>query len=116
MHHLERLKLIGISMKHSLEDFLQPTAIPKGLEELVISRCEFDSNIPSTLSLLTALTFLDLSDSQLIGTIPTQLGLLSNLQFLSLADNNLSGEIPTELLEMKSLTEIDLDDNSGLSF
>ena len=78
--------------------------------------------IPSSLSLLSNLRWLDLGrrwDStsqewiynQLSGAIPPELGNLVNLHLLKLGGNRLTGPIPPELGNLASLESLDLDRN-----
>ncbi|KAH7428218.1 hypothetical protein KP509_10G081300 [Ceratopteris richardii] len=68
--------------------------------------------IPSTLSLCSSLTNLDLSSNGITGNLPTSLGNLANLVTLSLSNNQISGSIPLELSTCYALREIDLSNNS----
>ena len=53
--------------------------------------------IPLSVTELTGLWSLNLSDNELTGPIPTELGRLTDLRVLDLSENNLSGPIPPEL-------------------
>jgi len=59
--------------------------------------------IPTELGLLSELTYLRLSYSELTGTIPTELGQLSMLQILTLEDSLVAGEISFEIFRLASL-------------
>ena len=54
------------------------------------SNNKLSGSIPSCLSNLTALTFLDVSRNWLSGTLPPELGSITHLQ-LSVFDNNITG-------------------------
>ncbi|KAJ0501186.1 putative non-specific serine/threonine protein kinase [Helianthus annuus] len=49
------------------------------------------------------LTHMDFSNNKLNGTIPTSLTLLESLKFLNLSSNQLTGEIPTSFGDLISL-------------
>ena len=68
-------------------------------------------SIPVTLTNLTELTVLNLTNNQLSGSIPSQLGQLVNLTDLFLAGNRLTGEIPQELGRISNLRLLSLGNN-----
>jgi Leucine-rich repeat (LRR) protein len=55
----------------------------------------FQDSIPDSLSKLTSLVTLDLSDTSLSGTIPNSLARLTYLRDLNFSFNKLEGQIPT---------------------
>ncbi|KAG6405014.1 hypothetical protein SASPL_132593 [Salvia splendens] len=68
--------------------------------------------IPSTISNLSSLKTLCLSQNNLSGGIPKEIGNLVNLQQLVLSRNNLTGAIPGEIGGMEKLAILDLSLNS----
>ncbi|GMN73080.1 hypothetical protein TIFTF001_053635 [Ficus carica] len=66
------------------------------LKGLNFSQNKLIGPIPTSLSNLTNLEWLDLSLNMLVGQIPWQLEGLTQLQFLNLSHNELVGPIPTE--------------------
>jgi len=58
-------------------------------------------------------TYLNLSNSGLIGEIPSEIGQLTNLTNLRLQDNQLTGEIPQEIcnLNLTDFYYLDLSNN-----
>ena len=64
---------------------------------------------PISVTDLTGLWSLDLSDNVLVGPIPSELGRLAELRVLDLAGNNLNGPIPPELGRLVNLRELYLD-------
>ncbi|KAK9224612.1 hypothetical protein WN943_009647 [Citrus x changshan-huyou] len=67
--------------------------------------------IPSTLGLLTDLSYLDLSRNQFNSSIPNELTWLTGLLGLNLSSNKLSGKIPSQIASMKNLTWLDISNN-----
>ncbi|KAI3705154.1 hypothetical protein L1987_75387 [Smallanthus sonchifolius] len=77
-----------------------------------LERLDFQLNhIPSSLSSLTNLLYLNLSAANLSGPIPHQLANLSNLLHLDLSSNFLTGSIPASFGDLTSLTHLDLSGN-----
>jgi hypothetical protein len=71
------------------------------ITELALSHVPLNSEIPTTIGLLSTLTWLDLSSCGLSGTVPSQLALLTRLIYLDINSNgNLTGVFP----ELASLT------------
>ncbi|XP_041017353.1 probable leucine-rich repeat receptor-like protein kinase At1g35710 [Juglans microcarpa x Juglans regia] len=104
------------------------------LVELDLRENNFTGPIPSSLSLLTSLTLLVLSENQLNGSIPEELGnlsslfklyldgnklsgpipslsLLTNLAYLNMSSNQISGYIPSEMGLLENLMSLDLGNN-----
>ena len=77
---------------------------------------ELDKNnlvgtVPSSLSSVTKLNYLNLATNQLTGTIPSSLSALSSLNFLKLASNQMSGALPASLTTISGMVHLDLSDN-----
>lgn len=62
------------------------------------------TSIPSSITHLTALVILDLSEDNLTGQIPEFLANLTNLRELNLENNNLTGTVPAILRNNKNLS------------
>jgi len=74
---------------------------------LVLSYNQFNGSIPTSLSKLRNLRFLELEYNGLTGTIPTELGELSLLETLSLAYNSFDpGKLPTSFRNMTKLVRL----------
>ncbi|KAJ4795715.1 Non-specific serine/threonine protein kinase [Rhynchospora pubera] len=73
------------------------------VSSLDLSSLNLSGPVPSTLSLLPSLQFLNLSNNLFNGSFPSSLSLLTNLQVLDLYNNNLTGPLP---LEVANLTEM----------
>ncbi|XP_057856072.2 putative leucine-rich repeat receptor-like serine/threonine-protein kinase At2g24130 [Cryptomeria japonica] len=72
---------------------------------------KIEGNIPSSITNLTMLTWLVLSDNHFNGTIPSSLGQLPHLELLLLDRNNLYGSIPKSLGQAKTLGILSLSEN-----
>lgn len=84
----------------------------KVLRYLNLECNSFTGSIPSELAGMTALTDLRLWKNKLTGEIPAEIGNLNNLVYLILAENNLEGEIPAELANLKNLSDLHLNNNN----
>ncbi|XVF25619.1 hypothetical protein REPUB_Repub13aG0228700 [Reevesia pubescens] len=80
------------------------------LKTVTISHANLTGSLPRHLHL--NLTHVDLSDNKLKGKIPTSLTLLEDLEFLNFSSNGLNGEIPTEFGDLISLKNLSLASNS----
>ncbi|KAL6288237.1 hypothetical protein ACE6H2_012627 [Prunus campanulata] len=80
------------------------------LTTMVISNNHLSGQIPHFWNKLPLLYIVDVSNNSLSGSIPRSLGSLTSLNFLILSSNNFSGEVPSlrNCTDMKSL---DLGDN-----
>jgi len=81
------------------------------LQYLELAGNQLGGSIPASLSALTNLQQLNLAGNQLNGMIPASLGALTNLQRLSLNINQLSGSIPASLSALTNLTGLYLNSN-----
>ena len=83
------------------------------LEHLsLVSNPSLSGEIPATLSNLTGLKILSLSQNSLVGNIPREIGGMASLEQLDLSYNNLTGQIPGEIGRVEKLTILDLSRNS----
>lgn len=81
------------------------------LRFLRVSGTSLMGNIPDTIGKLTQLFMLDLSFNNFSGSIPHGVGILINLQTLNLAHNQLKGALPPALNKLSYLTELRLESN-----
>lgn len=82
------------------------------LSNLHIKSCHLSIPFPSTITALTSLRELDLSDNGLTGTIPQDIGQLTNLKHeLNLSNNRLTGTIPDSIGALTNLSWLDLSNN-----
>uniref|UniRef100_A0A804IHW1 Leucine-rich repeat-containing N-terminal plant-type domain-containing protein n=1 Tax=Musa acuminata subsp. malaccensis TaxID=214687 RepID=A0A804IHW1_MUSAM len=63
-------------------------------------------------TVLSLVTFIDLSNNHLSGEIPKELIKLLGLRFLNLSNNHLTGRIPEKIGDMKQLESLDLSVNN----
>ncbi|XP_077246197.1 leucine-rich repeat (LRR) family protein [Tasmannia lanceolata] len=81
------------------------------LQTLDLSDNLFSGEIPPTLSNLTSLRRLSLSRNSFSGPIPAQISSLSSLQELYLDNNLLSGPIPATFSNLQNLSRLELQSN-----
>ncbi|XP_017420547.2 polygalacturonase inhibitor [Vigna angularis] len=67
--------------------------------------------IPTTITKLTKLKFLSITNTGLSGPIPEFLGQIKTLEYIALSFNNLSGSIPSSLSQLPNLGSLQLDRN-----
>lgn len=82
----------------------------RNLTYLWLSDMNITGEIPESLSNLTKLEVLDLSENWMQGTIPMWIWQLKKLKYLYLFDNNFTGEIADNITAL-DLVEIDLSSN-----
>lgn len=111
--YLTTLSLINC-FTHSPFSLSKPLFLSlSSLEHLTLdSNPSLAGEIPSTISNLSSLKTLCLSQNNLTGAIPKEIGSLPNLQQLVLSHNNLNNSIPQEIGGLKKLTILDLSWNS----
>ncbi|CAM0912387.1 unnamed protein product [Alopecurus aequalis] len=90
-----------------------PTTISNisSLEWVDFSNNLLTEPIPASIAMLKDLTWLDLSRNDMLGTIPTEMGVLGSLQWLLLQTNKYSGSIPSSFGNLSRLEKIDLSNN-----
>mmetsp|Transcript_60088 Transcript_60088/g.178166 ORF Transcript_60088/g.178166 Transcript_60088/m.178166 type:complete len:244 (-) Transcript_60088:314-1045(-) len=86
------------------------------LKYLDISESSVNGTIPSEIGMLSNIEFLDLhaqfeASLQLTGTLPSELGMLSNLKQMILYWNALQGPLPAELGMLIKLEQLYLNEN-----
>ncbi|KAL4625566.1 hypothetical protein ACB092_05G035500 [Castanea dentata] len=97
--------------------------VPKGVELeyeknlgfvkiIDLSSNNLSGSIPSEISVLSELCFLNLSRNQLIGKIPEKIGIMKKLESIDLSQNHLSGEIPLSLSSLTFLSHLNLSYNN----
>ncbi|CAL9051693.1 unnamed protein product [Musa banksii] len=75
--------------------------------------CNFLSQeIPSELTNLSGMVYLNLSRNDLIGSIPSAIGNLDLIESLDLSRNQLSGAIPPSIASLTFLDSLDLSSNN----
>ena len=104
--YLENLKLVPKGMELEYEENL-------GFVKIIdLSSNNLSGSIPSEISILSELCFLNLSRNQLIGNIPEKIGIMKKLESIDLSQNHLSGEIPLNLSSLTFLGHLNLSYNN----
>lgn len=80
--------------------------------DIRLSYYGLSGTLPTSLGLLSSLTFFQITGNSISGIIPTSLGLLTLLTDLWLGSNRLAGSIPTALCELTSLQVLSVNENS----
>jgi Leucine-rich repeat (LRR) protein len=81
------------------------------IQSLVLRSCNMFGEIPTSVSKLERLVYLDMSLNSLEGDIPEQLATMKHLQFLHLDHNKLSGSLYI-LPSLKTLKTLDISHNA----
>ncbi|PIM99233.1 Leucine-rich repeat protein [Handroanthus impetiginosus] len=108
MPSLQNLDLSGnMQLSGSFPQF------PRGgsLRTIVLTNTNFSGSLPDSISNLTMLSRLELSNCRFFGPIPPTIGTLTELTYLDISLNNFTGSIPLFHLS-KKLTYIDATRNS----
>ena len=87
---------------------------PARVTRLILRSKRLNGSIPSELSELSKLRYLNLGLNRLTGSVPSELGGLTNLERLGLYENRLQGSIPSWIGNLTNLEFLYLG-NSGLS-
>lgn len=72
---------------------------------------EWSGTLPTTIGLMSSLTFLELQNNRIGGSIPSEIGDIVKLGKLNLMQNRLSGTIPTEVSRLTAMVGLNLADN-----
>uniref|UniRef100_A0A0E0J5F2 non-specific serine/threonine protein kinase n=1 Tax=Oryza nivara TaxID=4536 RepID=A0A0E0J5F2_ORYNI len=82
-----------------------------GLMVLALSDNQFHSTIPESIMEMVNLRWLDLSGNSLAGSVPSNAGMLKNAEKLFLQSNKLSGSIPKDMGNLTRLEHLVLSNN-----
>ncbi|PHT96558.1 hypothetical protein BC332_34517 [Capsicum chinense] len=90
-----------------------PLSISKitSLVTLILSNNHLTGEIPDIWDQVPILYTLDLSNNSFTGRVPSTLGILNSLRFLMLSNNHLSGEFPLGFQNFSSMITLDLGNN-----
>ncbi|KAF7046251.1 hypothetical protein CFC21_055293 [Triticum aestivum] len=90
-----------------------PTTISNisSIEWIDLSNNQIIEPIPESITMLQNLVLLDLSSNNILSAIPIEMGKLGSLQRLFLERNKLFGAIPSSFSNLSSLEKIDLSNN-----
>jgi Leucine-rich repeat (LRR) protein len=81
-------------------------SLSPSLVVLDASRNLLEGIIPTSVGILTKLTFLDLQDNNVGGVLPSELGLLNQLEVLDIAFNEFTGSVPLTLANLSNLATL----------
>ncbi|PRP87384.1 putative LRR receptor-like serine/threonine-protein kinase [Planoprotostelium fungivorum] len=96
--------LIG-SLSESFGDMTHLTLLT------IVQNFELTGSIPSSVSKLVNMLYVDLSNNGFTGSIPSGFGAMKNVQYVYLNNNELSGSIPMALSGMSDIKELNLNSN-----
>ncbi|XP_037468557.1 receptor kinase-like protein Xa21 [Triticum dicoccoides] len=112
---LTRLVLIGNNLEGNLDYFLSSLSNCRQLQYLVIWGNFFTGAIPDHVgNLSTRLILFDAANNKITGRLPSTMSNLTNLQWLDLSTNLLTDEIPESFTMMENLVYLDLARNNIL--
>jgi len=81
------------------------------IRSIDLSSNNLSGSIPSGISSLAGLQFLNLSHNQFVGKLPEKLENMKMLESLDVSRNHLSGEIPQSISTLTSLSDLNLSFN-----
>ena len=97
----------------SVENYTSTQGVERRVAELDITGNAMNGTLPSSLSNLTTLKLLRVTDTQISGSIPPELGTMTNLKRLEIGNNHrITGSIPPELGNLTELVSLILLNNS----
>ncbi|XP_015887711.3 MDIS1-interacting receptor like kinase 2-like [Ziziphus jujuba] len=104
------INLPSSNLRGTLRNFIF-SSFPN-LQKFVLYNNSLHGSIPSHISNLSRLTYLDLGGNNFSGNIPFEIGLLTSLQILFVDGNHLNGSIPHGIGMLRSLKEFRAKNNS----
>ncbi|KAL0344425.1 UNVERIFIED_CONTAM: putative inactive leucine-rich repeat receptor-like protein kinase IMK2 [Sesamum radiatum] len=106
-------QLQSLALDHNFLSGNIPASLSKltMLEELNLSQNQI-KGIPESIGQPRNLSVLDLSNNKFQGQIPGVIGNITSITFLDLSENNLTGEIPTSLVNLQNLSSFDVSFNN----
>ncbi|XVE85993.1 hypothetical protein DITRI_Ditri18aG0000400 [Diplodiscus trichospermus] len=107
--NMDKLKTVTIS--HANLTIYLPRHVHLNLTDIDLFDNKLKGKIPTSLTLLQDLEFLNLSSTGLNRKIPTKFGDLISLKNVSLASNSFPGSIPNYVSTILSLVQVDLRNN-----
>lgn len=85
--------------------------LPPNLQRLNLANCNFNGQIPYSISLMKPLEHLDLSHNQFNGQLTVDYSQLPSLSTMDLSSNALTGELPQTMSSLTSLNTLYLQNN-----
>jgi len=113
LSNCQQLSYLDISMNHFVGSLLTNHVgnLSSDLQTFLAYGNKIVGELPATVSNLTGLIRLELSDTQLHSAIPESIVMLENLQWLGLQRNNMFGPIPSNLGMLKNMVKLYLHNN-----
>ncbi|KAF3323128.1 leucine-rich repeat receptor-like protein kinase PXL2 [Carex littledalei] len=108
---LNRVVSLDLSTMNISGQISNEITILTGLTYLNLSFNSFSTSLPKSLSSLTNLKSFDISQNLLVGNFPSGLGLCTGLTVLNGSGNNFEGPLPDDLSNATSLEILDLRGN-----
>ncbi|CAI0442043.1 unnamed protein product [Linum tenue] len=88
-----------------------PYQLPPNVAYLDLSKNAFAGNLPYSISLMSDLEHLDVSNNKLNGQLTDMFQKLPKLKIMDLSNNQLSGDLPQSLSLLKNLAQLFLQNN-----
>ncbi|KAL3738588.1 hypothetical protein ACJRO7_020029 [Eucalyptus globulus] len=108
---LPKLEVLDISYNDNLSGFILEQQWGNPLKSLSLGGTIFSSSLPSSLSNLSQLAYIDLRGSKFMGQIPASFTNLTQLSYLDLSKNNFTGGISHWLVDLPKLNYLNLSVN-----
>ncbi|KAI9071609.1 hypothetical protein K1719_020739 [Acacia pycnantha] len=96
----------------TLKGMLDEYKFPGLIMSIDVSDNKLSSEIPSQITSLMGLQFLNLSNNLLYGEIPESIGNMGSLQSIDFSQNKLSGEIPPSISNLNIRNKLNLSHNN----
>ncbi|KAM3757371.1 hypothetical protein ACB098_02G182600 [Castanea mollissima] len=120
LHHVNFTSLKSLDLSDNIFKSTIPNWLFKighSMVYLILSKCQLHGRIPDAFGNMTSLTYLKLSENNLIGPIPLTLGLFQkesqlnksfSLRGLYLSNNQLNGSLEQSLVQLSPLVALDV--------
>ncbi|KAJ4781971.1 Leucine-rich receptor-like protein kinase family protein [Rhynchospora pubera] len=110
-HHPDRVTALVLNSKQLTGCISPSLSNLTFLQRIDLSDNQFDGSMPAELGKLARLRSINVSMNSLEGVIPSTLGNCSNLEIIQVHNNKLRGNIPSNLAQCRKLKKIYLGNN-----